>query len=146
MQPTKKLFFKKQLLLKTAFSSSILVAASDESMHKLNTVNICLFKVNNRNTDRYEMCSINKDTKMIAFYYHVTFQSESTLYSCLNNQERLARNRRHVSSLSDCKGIRSYDHLFRKRKLNHFAKLDVTMFSSQVTWNRFQTLALCLYC
>ena len=31
-------------------------------------------------------------------YYHVTyaFQSESTLYSCLNVKERLARSRREI--------------------------------------------------
>ena len=36
--------------------------------------------------------------------YHVTyaFQSESTLYSCLNVKELLAQNRRKIWSLSDC--------------------------------------------
>ena len=49
-----------KLLLKMNFSQNALVAASDELMHTLNTANIYLFKVNNR---RYEICSINKDTK-----------------------------------------------------------------------------------
>ena len=39
--------------------------------------------------------------------YHVTytFQSESTLFSCLNVKELLARNRRDIWSLSDCKWL-----------------------------------------
>ena len=57
--------------------------------------------------------------------YHVTyaFQSESTLYSCLNAKEVLARNSCHIGSLSDCKGTRTHNHLLRKRTLNHLAKL-----------------------
>ena len=49
--------------------------------------------------------------------YHVTyaFQSESTLYSCLNVKELLARNRREIGSLSDCNGTRTHNHLVRKR-------------------------------
>ena len=48
-----------------------------------------------------------------------------------------------MSSLSDWNGIRTYKHLVRKRTLNHFAKLDVVMFSSLVlvSLNRFQTLS-----
>ena len=99
------------------------------------TANIYLFKVNNGNTRRYEICSINKDTKMTACYYHVTylFKSESTPYCCLNMKELFARNRRHISSLSDCNGIRTYNHLVRKRTVNHLTKLDVVMLSSLVT-------------
>ena len=68
------------------FSSTPLVSASNESIHTLTTANIYLFKVNDRNTERYEICSINKDAKTTVCYYHVTyaFQSESILYSCLN--------------------------------------------------------------
>ena len=38
--------------------------------------------------------------------YHITYslQSESTLYSCLNVMELLARSRRHIWTLSDCNG------------------------------------------
>ena len=48
-------------------------------------------------------------------YHHVNyaFQSESTLYSCLNVNERLARDRRNIWSLSDSNGIRTFD-LFEK--------------------------------
>ena len=81
-------------------------------------------------------------------YYHVkyTFQSESTLYSCLNVKELLPWNKDHISSLSDCNGIKTYNHLISKRTLNQLAKLDVVMLSSLATLNRFQTLVLCLYC
>ena len=43
--------------------------------------------------------------------YHVTyaFQSESTLYSCLNVKELLAQNRREISSLSDYNGARTHN-------------------------------------
>ena len=61
---------------------------------------------------------------MTVCYYHVTyaFQSESTLYSCLNVKELLARNRRGIWTLSDNHGIRTHNHLVRKRTLNHLAK------------------------
>ena len=56
---------------------------------------------------------------------HVTyvFQSESTLYICLNVKEFLAWNRREIWSLSDCNWTRTHDHLVRKRTLNHLASL-----------------------
>ena len=58
-------------------------------------------------------------------FYHVTyeFDSESTLYSCLNVKELLARNRRHIWRLSDCNGTRTHNHLICKRTVNHLAKL-----------------------
>ena len=57
--------------------------------------------------------------------YHVTyaFQSESTLYSCLNVKELLAPSRREIWNLSDLNWIRTYNHLVHKRTLNHLAKL-----------------------
>ena len=56
---------------------------------------------------------------LIVCYYHVTyeFQKESTPI-CLNFKELLARSRRHIWSLSDCNGIRTNNHLVRKRTLN----------------------------
>ena len=56
---------------------------------------------------------------------HVTyaFQSESTLYSCLNVKEFLARNRREIWSLSDCNWTRTHNPLVLKRTLNHLVKL-----------------------
>ena len=57
--------------------------------------------------------------------YHVTctFQSKSTLYSCLNGKEFLAWNRRNIWSLSDYNGTLTHNHLVRKRTLTHLAKL-----------------------
>ena len=58
-------------------------------------------------------------------YYHVTyaFQSESTLYSCLNVKELLAWNWRDIWSLSDSSGNRTQNQLVSKRTVNHLAKL-----------------------
>ena len=56
---------------------------------------------------------------------HVTyaFQSESTLYICLNVKELLSRNRREIWTLSDCNWTRTHNHLVPKQTLNHLAKL-----------------------
>ena len=56
--------------------------------------------------------------------YHVTytFQSESTLCSCLNVKELLAWNWREIWSLSDCNRTRTHNHLVCKWTLNHLAK------------------------
>ena len=51
------------------------------------------------------------------------FRANSTLYSCLNVKELLARSRRKIRSLSDCNWTRAQNHLVRKRALNHLAKL-----------------------
>ena len=58
-------------------------------------------------------------------FYHVTyvFQSESTLYSCLNFKKLLARNRRDIWSLGNWNGTRTHNLLIRKQTLNHLAKL-----------------------
>ena len=54
---------------------------------------------------------------------HVTyaFHSESTLYSCLNGKELLARSRREIWSLSDCNWTRTHNRLVRKRTLKQLA-------------------------
>ena len=64
-----------------------------------------------------------KSLFLTVFSYHVacTFQSEYTLYSSLNVKELLARSRRDIWRLSDCNGTRTYNHLVRKRTLNHLA-------------------------
>ena len=58
-------------------------------------------------------------------YYHVkyAFQSESTLYSCLNVKELFAWNRWDIWILSDCNVSGTHKHLVCKRKLNHLVKL-----------------------
>ena len=48
-----------------------------------------------------------------------TFQSESTLYSCLNVKELLAQSRRKIWSLSDWNWTRTHNHLIHKRTLNY---------------------------
>ena len=54
---------------------------------------------------------------LTACSYHATymFQSESTLYSCLNVKEPLAQNRHEIWSLSDCNGTQTHNHLVCKR-------------------------------
>ena len=56
--------------------------------------------------------------------HHVTcaFQSESTLYICLDVKEHLARSRCEIWSLSDCNWTWSHSHLVHKLTLNHLAK------------------------
>ena len=98
---------------------------------------------------------------LIVCFYHVTyeFESESTLYSCLNVKEILARSRRDIWRLSDCNGTRIHNHLVRQRTLNHLAKLakwfscavstylygafDCVFWSCHVrVWERIHTLQL----
>ena len=43
------------------------------------------------------------------------FQCESSLYSCLNVNELLARSRREIWGLVDCNWIRTQNHLVRQR-------------------------------
>ena len=65
------------------------------------------------------------ETLIFICYYHVkyVFHSESTLYRCLNVEERLGRNRRDIWSLSDSNWNPIHNHLVRKWTLNHLAKL-----------------------
>ena len=56
-------------------------------------------------------------------YVTYAFQSESTLYVCLNVKELLARNRRIIWSLSGCNWTQTRNHLVRKQTLNHLAIL-----------------------
>ena len=79
--------------------------------------------------------------------YHVTyaFQSESTLDICLNVKELLARSRRKIWSLSDCCRTRTYNHLVRKRPLNHLAKCSHLIFARVSFLIKLQALSLQLY-
>ena len=45
-----------------------------------------------------KITQLAEEKYLIVCFYHVTyeFESESTLYSCLNVKELLARNRRHI--------------------------------------------------
>ena len=51
------------------------------------------------------------------------FQSESTLFSCLNVKELLAQSRRDIWSLSGNNGTRTHNHLVCKATLHQIAKL-----------------------
>ena len=64
------------------------------------------------------------------------FQSESTLYSCLNVKKPLARNRRDIGSLSDYNGTRTHNHLVRERTLNHLAKWLSVCLQTEWLWVR----------
>ena len=57
--------------------------------------------------------------------YHISyeFQSESTLSSCVDVEEFLARNRHHISSLSYSNEIPTHNHIVHKRTIHHLAKL-----------------------
>ena len=80
---------------------------------------------------------------MTACYYHVTsaFQSESTLYSCLNVKELLAGNRRDIWSLSDNNGIQTHKHLGRKGTLNYLAQLAIRL-RTKWLWIQIPLLSL----
>ena len=80
---------------------------------------------------------------MTICYYHITweFQSESTLYSCLDFKEILAQNRCHIWSLSDSNKIRTHNDLVRKQIFNHLTKL-AKWFSCVVSTYH---LTLCYY-
>ena len=62
---------------------------------------------------------------LTVFSCHVTsaFHSESTLYSCLNVKEFLARSRRGIWRSSDCSWTPTQNQLVLKRTLNHLAQL-----------------------
>ena len=62
---------------------------------------------------------------LIVSYYHVTyaFQSESILYICVSVKKLLAWNNGNIWSLSDYNRTQNHNHLVRKRKLDHLAKL-----------------------
>ena len=53
--------------------------------------------------------ALTTNSKLTVCSYHVTyaFQSESTLYCCLNVKELLARSRREILILSDCNWTRT---------------------------------------
>ena len=93
----------------------------DQTMYKLLTLNKCFMSLSSLSTYLFytrrtfsnmswEYCIIDYCKLLTIFQsltvcsYHVTyaFQSESTLYICLNVKELLARNRRDIWSLSGC--------------------------------------------
>ena len=67
------------------------------------------------------MCMVH----LTACSYHVTyaFQSESTLYGCLNSKELLAWSRPKIWSLKDFDRTQTHNHLVCKGTLIHLTKL-----------------------
>ena len=55
-----------------------------------------------------------KRKRIVCCHVTYTFQSESTLYSCLNVKELLARNRHKIWRSSDCNWTRTHNHLVCK--------------------------------
>ena len=82
-----------------------------------NKIWLCDFKISNT-TNWYS----NWIDGLNPHYVTYVFQSESTLYSCQNAKELLARIRSDIWSLSDYNGIWTHNHLVPKRTLNHLAK------------------------
>ena len=70
-----------------------------------------------------EFCEIFKNTltHLDDCFCHIRVLRESTLYYYLNIEELLRRNllARIIQNLSNCNGIRSHNHLVRKRTLGH---------------------------
>ena len=69
---------------------------------------------------------------LIVYSYHVmyAFQSESTLYSCLNVKELPAQNKRKIWCLSDHNRTGTHNHLVGKQTLNRLSKLASLVVSS----------------
>ena len=75
---------------------------------------------------------------MTVYSYHVTytFQSESTLYSCLNVKELLGRSRREIWRLKDCNGTRTHNHLVSKLTLKPFSQIGQIRLQTKWLWVR----------
>ena len=71
---------------------------------------------------------------------HLTyaFQSESTLYSCLNVKELFAWSKREIWSLSECNWTRNQNHLVCKQTLNHLAIWLSVCLGTKWFWVRVQ--------
>ena len=73
--------------------------------------------------DRYLNKTRFPEMTVCSCHVTYTFQSESTLYSCLNVKELLARSRHEIWRLSDCNWTQTQNHLVLKWTLNHLAKM-----------------------
>ena len=103
---------------------------------------------------RVSIC-INDILQLTVCSYHVkyTFQSESTLYSCLNVKDLLARSRREIWSSSDCNWTRTHNHLVHKGTLSHLVKLAATILAKWLSvclwtkwlWVRVQLQIFCKF-
>ena len=104
------------------------------------------------NSQMIELCCeyLSVTVHLTVSFYHVTyiFQSESTLYSCLNVKELLAVNRCETWSLSDCNWTQSHNHLVQKWTLHHLATLAKWLRSvvSTYLYGAFDCIFLCHIC
>ena len=93
--------------------------------HKCSQVSLARLFPSETNTnilkwDRHDFSQVSLALTVCSCHVTYAFQSESTLYSCLNVKELLARSRREIWSLSDCNWTWTQSHLVRKRPLNQF--------------------------
>ena len=108
------------------------------------TVNHLVNWPNDRTVYWVLICTLH----LILRSFHVTyaFQSESTLYSCLNVNELLARSRWEIWRWSDCNWTGTQNHLVLRRTLNHLAKLAKWSSSTLSTYLYGAFDCMCLSC
>ena len=84
-------------------------------------------KLFSQTSQMIELCGEHLSARSVWLYAiimsHTCFRMNPHSIVCLNVKELFARNRHDIWSLSDSNGIRTHNHLVRKRKLNHLAKL-----------------------
>ena len=93
--------------------------------HELSSLYYRYHFLNNRKMKYDKFPDITNKFNCTVCFCHAThaFQSESTLFSCMNVNELLARSRRKIWRWSDCNWTRTQNHLVLKRTLTHLAKL-----------------------
>ena len=118
-------------LLKTGAISEVEVTATELESTIAQFINELSTISPNWQNDWTDLWALICSVHLTVSYYHVTyaFQSESTGYICLNVKELLVRTRRDTWSLSDYNATRTHNHLVRKGKLKHLAKL-----TKQMSW------------
>ena len=81
---------------------------------------------------------------LTVFSYHVThaFQSESTLYICLNVKQLFAWSKREIWSLNGCNRTRTHNHLVHERTLNHLGRWSSVHLWTKWLWVRVQLRSL----
>ena len=75
---------------------------------------------------------------------HVTyaFQSESTIYSCLNVKDFLSPRRCQISRLSNCNWTCTQNHLVLKRTLNHSVCPNSCVFLYELSGSGFESTCI----
>ena len=86
-----------------------------------------------------------KDIFLVTVYScHVTyaFQSESTIYSCLNVKNFLSPRRCQISRLSNCNWTCTQNHLVLKRTLNHSVCPNSCVFLYELSGSGFESTCI----